>query len=80
MTDGGRRGDSKYRSAARHRPAWRRPERHRTAPAAPCADLCQQLLFKGNVDQVVIRDHSEPGTKVVTEIGTTDNVLFKPRL
>jgi hypothetical protein len=47
---------------------------------APCADLRQQLLFKGNVNQVVIRDHSEPGTKVVTEIGTTDNVLFKPRL
>jgi len=23
MTDGGRRGDSKYRSAARHRAAWR---------------------------------------------------------
>jgi hypothetical protein len=22
MTDGGRRGDSKYRSAARHRGAW----------------------------------------------------------
>jgi hypothetical protein len=48
---------------------------HRTAPAAPCADLCQQLLFKGNVDQVVIRNHSELGTKVVTKIGTTDNVL-----
>jgi hypothetical protein len=80
MTDGGRRGDSKYRSAARHRAAWRRPESHRTTPAAPCADLRQQLLFKGNVSQVVIRDHSEPDTKVVTEIGTTDNVLFKPRL
>jgi hypothetical protein len=53
---------------------------HRTTPAAPCADLRQQLLFKGNVNQVVIRDHSEPGTKVVTKIGTTDNVLFKPRL
>ena len=26
MTGGGRRGDSKYRSAARHRAAWRRPE------------------------------------------------------
>jgi hypothetical protein len=25
MTDGGRRGDSKYRSAARHRAAWCRP-------------------------------------------------------
>jgi hypothetical protein len=58
---------------------WRRPESHRTTPAAPCADLCQQLLFKGNVDQVVIRDHSELGAMVVTRIGTTDNVLFKPR-
>ena len=47
MTDGGRGGDSKYRSAARHRAAWRRPESHRTTPAAPCADLCQQLLSKG---------------------------------
>ena len=73
MTDGGRRGDSKYRSAARHRAAWRRPESHRTAPAASCADLCQQLLFKGNVDQVVIRDHSELGAKVVTKIGTTES-------
>jgi len=36
--------------------------------------------FKGNVDQVVIRDHSEPGTKVVTKIGTTDNAHFKPKL
>jgi hypothetical protein len=58
---------------------WRRPESHRTTPAAPCADLCQQLLFRGNVDQVVIRDHSELGAMVVTKIGTTDNVLFKPR-
>ena len=31
MTDGERRGDSKYRSAARHRAAWRRPESHRRA-------------------------------------------------
>ncbi len=42
-----RRGDTKYRSAGRHRAAWRRRESHRRAPAAPCADLCQQLLFKG---------------------------------
>jgi hypothetical protein len=28
-------------------------DRHRTRPAAPCADLRQQLLFKGNVNQVV---------------------------
>jgi hypothetical protein len=58
---------------------WRRPESHRTTPAAPCADLCQQLLFKGNVDQVVIRDYSELGDMVVTRIGNTDNVRFKPR-
>jgi hypothetical protein len=36
--------------------------------------------FKGNADQVVIRDHSEPGTKLVTKIGTTDDVHFKPKL
>ena len=58
---------------------WRRPESHRTTSAAPCADLCQQLLFKGQVDQVVIRDRSELGAMVVTRIGTTDNVIFKPR-
>ena len=73
MTDGRRRGDSKYRSAARHRAAWRRPESHRTVPAAPCADLGQQLLFKGIVNQVVIRDHSELGAKVVTKIETTQS-------
>jgi hypothetical protein len=59
MTDGGRRGDAKYRSAARHRTGPggdpKAPVKHR---AADCSDLCQQLLFKGNVDQVVIRDHS----------------------
>jgi hypothetical protein len=38
--------------------------------------LCQQLLFKGNVDQIVIHDHSELGAKVGTKIGTTDNVYF----
>jgi hypothetical protein len=26
-------------------------------------DLCQQLLFKSNVDQIVIRDHSELGNE-----------------
>lgn len=29
-------------------------------PPPSCAYLCQQLLFKGNVDQVVIREHSNP--------------------
>jgi hypothetical protein len=58
---------------------WRRPESHRTTPAAPCADLCQQLLFKGNVDQVAIRDRSELGAMVETKIGNTIDVFFKPR-
>jgi hypothetical protein len=31
------------------------------------------LLFKGNVNQVVIRDHSELGAKVVTKIETTQS-------
>jgi hypothetical protein len=57
----------------------RRPETRRTTPPAPCADLCQQLLFKANVDQVVIRDPSERGEMVVTKVGTTDHVLFKPK-
>jgi hypothetical protein len=57
----------------------RRPETRRTTSPAPCADLCQQLLFKANVDQVVIRDPSELGTMVVTRVGTTDHVLFKPK-
>ena len=39
----------------------------------PCAGLRQQLLFKGNVNQVVIGDHSELGAKVVTKIGTTES-------
>jgi hypothetical protein len=39
---------------------WRRPESHATIPPAPCTDLCQQLLFKGNIDQVVIREPSTP--------------------
>jgi hypothetical protein len=48
---------------------WRRPESHGTSPPPPCADLCQQLLFKGNVDEVLIRDRSDPlgdGTMVIT--------------
>jgi hypothetical protein len=48
---------------------WRRPESHNTNPPPPCADLCQQLLFKGHVDAVVIRDHSDAladGTMVIT--------------
>jgi hypothetical protein len=50
---------------------WRRPESRRSPPPAPCTDLCQQLLFKGNVDQVVIRDNPDPlsdGTLVIRQI------------
>ncbi len=39
---------------------WRRPESHKTNPPPPCADLCQQLLFKGHVDQVVMPEHLGP--------------------
>jgi hypothetical protein len=39
---------------------WHQPESHLTNPPPPCEDLCQQLLFKGNVDQVVIREPSTP--------------------
>ena len=49
----------------------RRPESRDSIPPPPCADLCQQLLFRGNVDQVVIRDTTESdplakGTLVIT--------------
>lgn len=37
---------------------WRLPESHDTTPPPPCAELCQQLLFKGNIDHVIIRDHN----------------------
>ena len=56
----------------------RRAETRRTTAPAPCIDLCQQLLFRGHVDQVVVRDPSELGAMVVTREGTTDHVLFKP--
>jgi hypothetical protein len=39
---------------ARGQAAIRRP---RKTPRRR-SDICQQLLFKGNVDQIVIRDHS----------------------
>ena len=50
---------------------WRRPESHLRTPPPPCADLCQQLLFKGNVDQVFVRgdwdqDPLAAGTVVIT--------------
>jgi hypothetical protein len=50
---------------------WRRPESHLRTPSPPCADLCQQLLFKGNVDQVFVggdssQDPLADGTIVIT--------------
>jgi hypothetical protein len=36
----------------------RQPERRLTYPPAPCADLCQQLLFKARVAEVVILGNS----------------------
>lgn len=36
----------------------RQPERHLTYPPAPCTDLCQQLLFKAHVAEVVILGNS----------------------
>ncbi|HXW26442.1 MAG TPA: hypothetical protein VEK73_16985 [Xanthobacteraceae bacterium] len=52
---------------------WQRPESRRRPPLAPCADLCQQLLFKGNVDRVVIPESPGPdpladGTLVITRM------------
>ncbi|MEO6842293.1 MAG: hypothetical protein ABI192_16215 [Bradyrhizobium sp.] len=37
-----------------------RPESHLRTPPPPCTDLCQQLLFRGHVEQVLIRDPSTP--------------------
>jgi hypothetical protein len=37
---------------------WQQPENHDQTPPPPCADLCQQLLFTGHVDHVIIRDHN----------------------
>jgi hypothetical protein len=42
-------------------------------PRLPAQILVSNLLFKGNVNQVVIRDHSELGAKVVTKIETTQS-------
>lgn len=42
---------------------WRLPESHDTTPPPPCAELCQQLLFKGNIDHVIIRDHNSRNAK-----------------
>lgn len=42
---------------------WQQPETHDTTPPPPCADLCQQLLFKANIDHVLIRDHNSRNAK-----------------
>ena len=58
-----------YQDGNSHWTTWR--GQALTRPPPPCADLCQQLLFKGNVDQVfVFGDSSEDsvthGTLVFT--------------
>jgi hypothetical protein len=50
---------------------WRRPESHLRTPPPSCTDLCQQLLFSGHVDQVLVRGDSSQdpmaaGTLVIT--------------
>jgi hypothetical protein len=50
---------------------WQRPENRGINRPPPCTDLCQQLLFKGNVDQVFVREQSDPladGTMVITKM------------
>jgi hypothetical protein len=49
-------------------------------PRPPAQIFVSNCCSRAMSIRFVIRDHSEPGTKVVTEIGTTDDVLFKPRL
>lgn len=44
---------------------WRQPESHDMTPPPPCADLCQQLLFKGHIDHVIIRDHNSRGARMI---------------
>jgi hypothetical protein len=48
---------------------WRRRDGRSTTSAPVCTDLCQQLLFKGNVDQVVIRERSDPFSDGTITIG-----------
>ncbi|UPJ64875.1 hypothetical protein [Bradyrhizobium sp. 191] len=45
---------------------WRQPESHDPTPPPPCADLCQQLLFKGHIDHVIIRDHNARGARMIS--------------
>lgn len=42
---------------------WQDPDSHETTPPPPCADLCQQLLFKANIDHVFVRDHNGRNAK-----------------
>ncbi len=75
MTDGGRRGNKKYRSAARHQVAWLGaiPKAAVKHPR-PSAPIFVSNFCYGYVDQVGIRERSELGAKVVTKIGTTDRL------
>jgi hypothetical protein len=56
--------------AANYWTNWRSPASSRRT-SIPCADLCQQLLFKGGADQVLVREPSNPlsdGTMVITGV------------
>ncbi|CCE07750.1 membrane hypothetical protein [Bradyrhizobium sp. STM 3843] len=44
---------------------WRQPESQDPTPPPPCADLCQQLLFKGHIDHVIIRDHNSRNARMI---------------
>lgn len=57
---------------------WRRQERGSTTPEPVCTDLCQQLLFKGNVDQVVIREPPNPFSDGTIKIGESTNIRAHP--
>jgi hypothetical protein len=66
---------------------WQRPDIRRIR-GVPCADLCQQLLFKGNIDHVLIRNFKSLAKMVVTRTYQTasngsrqafDHVEWAPR-
>jgi hypothetical protein len=62
-----------YPERANYWTNWRRPESRHNPSLPTCTDLCQQLLFRGNVDQVVVPDRAEPdplanGTMVITKM------------
>jgi len=53
---------------------WRQPESHDTTPPPPCTDLCQQLLFKWNIDHVIVRDHNSRNLRMTS----TETLEKKP--